>query len=90
VGESVPDYGGKHTSFTVAQLEQPHHLVYTSRRGRTDLTWAIVLAPDGGGTRVRLRLRLHPVRRRWLASSLGEWFDALTIAGMAAGLRERL
>jgi hypothetical protein len=91
VGESVPDYGGKHETFTVAQVEQPHHLVYTSRRGSTDVTWAIVLTPYGvDGTRVQLRLRLHPVRRRWLATSLGEWFDALTIAGMAAGLRERV
>ena len=91
VGESVPDYGGKHETFTVAEIEAAHHLVYTSRRGRTDVTWAIVLTPYGvDGTRVQLRLRLHPVKRRWLATSVGEWFDALTIAGMAAGLRERL
>ncbi len=91
VGESVPDYGGKDETFTVAEIEGPHHLVYTSRRGHTDVTWAIVLTPYGvGGTRVQLRLRLHPVKRKWLATSVGEAFDALTIAGMAAGLRERL
>jgi hypothetical protein len=39
---------------------------------------------------VRFRLRLAPVRRRWLAESVGDWFDGLTIAGLAAGLRERL
>jgi hypothetical protein len=33
---------------------------------------------------------MAPVRRRWLAESVGEWFDHVTIAGMAAGLRERL
>ena len=91
VGETVPDYGGRHETFTVAQLDPPHHLVYTSRRGHTDLTWAIVLSSyDAGSTRVQLRLRLHPVKREWLATSVGDLFDALTIAGMAAGLRERL
>jgi hypothetical protein len=39
---------------------------------------------------VHLRLRLGPVRRRWLARTAGEFVDALTIAAMAAGLRERL
>jgi hypothetical protein len=91
VGDSIPDYGGKHETFTVAQMKAPHHLVHTSRRGHTDVTWAIVLTPYGEqATRVQLRLRLHPVRRRWLATSLGDAFDALTIAGMAAGLRERV
>jgi hypothetical protein len=91
VGDVVPDYGGADATFTVAEIEAPYHLVYTSRRGHTDLTWSIVLAPDGvGSTRVLLRLRLHPVRRQWLATSAGDLFDALTIAGMAAGLRERL
>jgi hypothetical protein len=89
VGDVIPDYGGKDETFTVAQLEPARHVVYTSRRGHTDVTWAIALTAYDGSTRVRLRLRLHPVKRRWLANSLGEWFDALTIAGMAAGLRER-
>jgi hypothetical protein len=44
----------------------------------------------GVGTRVHLRLRLAPVRRVWLAETVGEFFDAVTVAGMAAGLRERL
>jgi len=34
--------------------------------------------------------RLGPVRRRWLAETAGEFIDALTITGMAAGLKERL
>lgn len=51
---------------------------------------AITLTPEGAGTRVHLRLRLGPVRRKWLANSVGEVFDLVTIAGMAAGLRERL
>jgi hypothetical protein len=94
VGDVVPDYGGRHETFTVARLEAPDHLVYTSTRGHTEVTWAIVLTPyDERGiaaTRVQLRLRLHPVKRTWLAGAVGEPFDALTVAGMAAGLAERL
>jgi hypothetical protein len=90
VGDVIPDYGGKHETFTVAVLEPGRHLVHTSTRGRTEVTWAIALSAYAGGTRVRLRLRLHPVRRPWLATSIGELVDALTVAGMAAGLRERL
>jgi hypothetical protein len=47
-------------------------------------------AAAGEHTRVHLRLRLGPVRRQWLARTAGEFIDALTIAGMAAGLKERL
>jgi len=89
-GDVIPDYGGRDATFTVAEIDAPHVLVYRSQRGRTSVTWSITLRPAGGGTRVLLRLRLGPVRRVWLAGSVGEWFDALTIAGMAAGLRERL
>ena len=91
VADVIPDYGGAHETFEVVQLEAPTTLVYRSRRGNIDVSWAITLAPNEvGGTRVHLRLRLGPVRRRWLAGSAGGLFDLLTIAGMAAGLRERL
>jgi hypothetical protein len=40
--------------------------------------------------RVLLRVRMAPVRRRRLAETAGELVDFLTIAGMAAGLRQRL
>ena len=90
VGDVIPDYGGREETFTVAAIDPPHSLVYRSRRGHTDVTWSIVLRAEGSGTRVLLRLRLHPVRRVWLARSVGEWIDALTVAGMGAGLRERL
>jgi hypothetical protein len=59
-----------------------------------NVTWSITLRPapvlGRPGARVHLRLRLGPVRRRWLARTAGEFVDALTIAAMAAGLRERL
>lgn len=90
VGDVVPDYGGPAEYFEVVSIVPAQHLVYRSRRGRTELSWAISLNPTARGTRVHLRLRLAPVRRVWLATSVGELFDAATIAGLAAGLRERL
>jgi hypothetical protein len=107
-GDIIPDYGGRHETFEVAQITPPTALVYRSRRGRTDLTWSLTLEPVGGQpasghlasgepasgeparTRVFLRLRMAPVRRLWLARTAGELIDLLTVAGMAAGLAERL
>ena len=69
-------------------------LVHRSTRGSTRLSWAIVLRDAGTAqeprTRVALRLRLGPVRHLRLARTAGGLIDALTIAGLAAGLRERL
>lgn len=91
VGDVIPDWGGAGATFTVAAIDPPRTLLYTSRRGRTYLTWCLHLTPVGtAATRVHLRLRLGPVRRRRLASTVGGAFDALTIIGLAAGLRERV
>jgi hypothetical protein len=91
VGDVIPDWGGRDETFEVAILRAPTTLVHRSVRGRTNVSWAITLTEQGGsGTRMRLRLRLGPVRRRWLATTGGELVDLLTIAGLAAGLRERL
>ncbi len=90
VGDVIPDYGGRDETFEVVELERPHVLVYRSRRGRTAVSWSITLLAAGARTRVCLRLRLGPVRRKWLAHTAGELLDLLTVAGMAAGLRERL
>jgi hypothetical protein len=92
VGSVIPDWGGRHETFEVAILDAPHALVHTTQRRRTFGTWAIVLTPydDGRATHVQLRLRLHPVKRLRLATTVGEAFDASTIAGLAAGLRERV
>ena len=98
VGDVIPDYGPDET-FTVVRIEAPRALVYYSERGRLSVTWAITLtdsvdemprARAPHGTRVRLRLRFDGVRRQWLVRTGGELIDLLTIAGMAAGLRERL
>ncbi len=97
VGDVVPDYGGPEETFEVVSVDPPSSLVYRSRRGRggrVAVSWAITLAAYDTArsplTRVQLRLRLGGLRRPWLAATLGEAVDLLTIAGMAAGLRERL
>ena len=90
VGDVIPDYGGREEYFEAVEVAPARHLVYRSERGRMQLSWSITLTAYGAGTRVHLRLRLGPVRRVWLAETVGEFFDAVTIAGMAAGLRERL
>ena len=91
VGDVIPDYGGARAQFLVAELTPARTLVYRDRRGRMEVSWAITLRPAGDhATRVQLRLRLGNLRRRWLATTAGELIDQLTIAGLAAGLRERV
>jgi hypothetical protein len=90
VGDVIPDWGGRDATFTVTLLDPPHALVHTSRRGRTDVSWALCLREEAGATRLQLRLRLGPVRHPRLVGTLGGAFDRLTILGLAAGLAERL
>ena len=90
VGDVVPDYGGPAKPSRPLSSTRRATSSTGPERGRTELSWAITLTPTASGTRVHLRLRLAPVRRVWLAETIGELFDALTVAGMAAGLRERL
>jgi hypothetical protein len=91
VGDVIPDWGGRSATFEVAELRPPRTLVYRSRRGQTNLSWTINLeSPSPAATRVHLRLRMAPVKRQWLAKSAGELVDLSTVAGLAAGLRERL
>jgi hypothetical protein len=90
-GDVIPDWGGADATFTVAELVPESHVLFTSTRGRTHLTWCLRLTATGAeGTRVHLRLRLGPVRRRRLAHTLGGLVDLATIAGLAAGLEERV
>ncbi len=90
VGDIIDDWGGRKGYFEVAMMAPPNTLVHTSTRGGTHLSWAITLRPLGANTRVLIRLRLAPVRHQRLAESVGGFFDLATIAGLAAGLRERL
>ena len=91
-GSVIPDYGGRDETFEVALIDRPHHLVYRSQRRHMRLTWSIELRPVNAGhkTRVLLRLRLGQVKHVGLAKSVGELIDLLTVAGLAAGLSERL
>jgi len=90
VGDVIPDWGGADATFTLAAIEPERLLLYTSTRGRTDLTWCLHVAPVAVGSRVHLRLRLAPVKHRRLAEVGGGFFDLVTIAGLAAGLSERV
>jgi hypothetical protein len=94
-GDVVPDYGGREETFRIAELSAEDRLVYRSRRGRTELSWSITVrsvpaAADTERTRVSLRLRMAPRRHKRLAETVGGLLDLLTVAGLAAGLRERL
>jgi hypothetical protein len=91
VGDIIPDYGGPNETFRVAALTVPRILVYESQRRQMLVSWSITLTPESPDrTRIHLRLRLGPVRRKWLVNTGGELIDWLTIAGMAAGLTERV
>jgi hypothetical protein len=63
-------------------------LVHRSIRGRTTISWAIVISAEGsGGSRVHVRLRLGPVKHRRLAEVGGGLVDWLTIAGLGERTR---
>lgn len=98
-GDVIADWGGPGASFEIVSIDPARALVHRSQRGTVSISWAIVLRPvpepgpglgAGPSTRVHLRLRLAGVRRRRLVETAGGLFDLLTIAGLAAGLRERL
>jgi hypothetical protein len=64
--------------------------VHRSTRGHLEISWAIGLRPEAAGTRVHLRFRMSGARHRRLVETGGGLLDLLTVAGLAAGLRERL
>lgn len=97
VGDVIPDWGGADATFEVAVLDPPHALVHRSERGRPGrdplaLSWALVLTPVPGGTRLHLRLRISALGRRApaLVRTVGGLVDLATVAPLFAGLAERL
>ena len=61
-GDVIPDQGGSHETFEVAEIRRPSMPVYRARRGSMDVTWSLTLEPVPGAepaaTRILLRLRL--------------------------------
>lgn len=89
-GDVIPDWGGTDATFEVVTHDPPHALVHRSTRGAVRISWAITLTAITRGTRVHLRFRMAGVRRVRLAEVGGGFLDLITIAGLAAGLRERV
>lgn len=89
-GDVIDDWGGRDATFEIVTHDPPRALVHRSTRGRLEISWAIRLTAEAGGTRVHLRFRLAGARRPRLVEYLGGFVDLLTVAGLAAGLRERV
>lgn len=90
-GDVVDDWGGPGATFEIVAHAPPSTLVHRSHRGALRISWTIVARPVGhDSSRVHLRFRIAGVRRVWLVRTGGELLDRLTIAGLAAGLRERV
>jgi hypothetical protein len=89
-GDVIDDWGGRDATFEIVTTDPPHTLVHRSTRGALRISWTITLRPAAAGTRVQLRLRLAGIRRPWLAEYGGGFVDLVTVAGLAAGLRERV
>ncbi|KMO83805.1 hypothetical protein MCHLDSM_00265 [Mycolicibacterium chlorophenolicum] len=91
IGDVIPDWGGRNATFEIVVHHPPHILVHRSRRGRLLISWAITLTDDTAErTRVHLRFRVSGTRHRRLMRYGGEAIDLLTVALLAAGLRERV
>lgn len=89
-GDVIDDWGGRDATFEIVTHDPPHTLVHRSGRGHLELSWAIRLTGERGGTRVHLRFRLAGARHPRLVEHGGGLADLLTVAGLAAGLRERV
>lgn len=97
VGDVVDDWGGKDAKFTLASIDPPHSIVWTSTRARKNkgplfFTWALVLQATGkGSSELRLRLRIdNGGGRKWLAQYGGGALDLATVKLLERGLKERL
>ena len=90
-GDVIGDWGGRHASLQTVVNDAPDLALHRSTRGDMQMSWMILLHSEpGGATRVHLRLRIAGVKLRRLAQAGGGMLDLLTVAGLAAGLRERV
>lgn len=90
-GDVIDDWGGRDASFEIVTHDAPRILVHRSTRKLLHISWAITLSPEGDGdTRVHLRFRINGVKHRSLVKYGGGLVDLLTVAALAAGLRERV
>jgi hypothetical protein len=93
VGTAVRDWGPGTPTLEAVVVDAPHDIGYRSRRGQTDLTWELSVQAEGlTASRLHLRLRIDRPDdwRSPIIASWGGWFDWVTVAGLFAGLRERL
>ena len=81
VGQVIDDWGGKDATITVAEVDAPRRIHYTSRRGHTDVTWTLTLTDRGGSTAVESRVTLDGVKHTWLAQHVGT--QALSASAVA-------
>ncbi|PIA95809.1 hypothetical protein CB0940_10180 [Cercospora beticola] len=100
-GERLPDYGlGNNDYLVVERVEEPHTIVFRSRRYGCDFTWALLLRElhdpeadsEEAATVVHLRFRgqikAEGFRRRVVVKS-GQVLEKLSTAPLLAGLAER-
>ena len=74
---------------TVVETEAPNTLVFTSKRGKTDLIWALALTEkEDGKTELHTRLRLNNIEHT-KALSKAMVVDRLLIKGLKKGIEER-
>lgn len=91
VGQRIPDYGGRKGYLECFYLKKDHGIGYQSKRGDVSMTWVLTFWPIDDHTRVIIRLRIKsPKTFQSVFMKVGKIFDRLTIAGLAAGLKERL
>ncbi|WP_206432788.1 hypothetical protein [Streptomyces sp. ADI93-02] len=90
-GDVIEDWGGRNATFEIVVHDTPRTLVHRSVRGRLRISWAIALIGEAGpSTRVHLRFKVAGVKHRRLVTHGGGFVDLLTVAVLAAGLRERV
>ena len=91
VGQVVPGRTGGDATLTVLALDPPSTLLlHGTRRRGLEVTWVLRLTRHLDGCRVHSRTRLSGVRGPLLARRADDLVELVTLAGLAAGLRERV